>query len=391
MKLQPNAVSDRSWVWSTPADFSEQECKAERLALRFKNEDIAKQFKEKFEECQEILKNQASLMMPNQEGTEQEEEVKDHLTKVKATEGSWECAICMVRNDIGKVECAACGSLKPGVEPCLDQTIGGKPLFSSGSGATSSETGFTFGTSAPPSSSGFTFGSATPSSSAGISFGSGGRGFSFSSSGTTEGDAKPVFTFGSRTPSSWTGLTRESSAQSSGSGFTIGSATPSSGSEFTFGPSAPSSGSRFTFGSSVSSSGSGFTFGSAVPSSGKGFTFGSAAPPSGSGFTFGSAAPPSGSGFTFGSAAPSSGSGNTFGSSAPSSGTVTSYQLPVTSYQLPVSSRFSFPVQVSHLDQLHRPPVRVSHLDLVVQDFYLVRLGLLKVIQNPFFTFVTLD
>ena len=61
MSLQPNAGSDRSWVWSTHADFSEGECKAERLAVRFKNEDIAKQFKEKFEECQEMLRNKASL------------------------------------------------------------------------------------------------------------------------------------------------------------------------------------------------------------------------------------------------------------------------------------------------------------------------------------------
>ena len=59
MSLQPNAGSGRSWVWSTNADFSEGECKAERLAVRFKNEDIARQFKEKFEECQEMLNNQA--------------------------------------------------------------------------------------------------------------------------------------------------------------------------------------------------------------------------------------------------------------------------------------------------------------------------------------------
>ena len=58
MRLQPNAGSDRSWVWSTLADFSEQECRAEQLAVRFKTEEIANQFKEKFEECQEMLKQQ---------------------------------------------------------------------------------------------------------------------------------------------------------------------------------------------------------------------------------------------------------------------------------------------------------------------------------------------
>ena len=58
MRLQPNAGSDRSWVWSTLADFSEQECRAEQLAVRFKTEEIANQFKEKFEQCQEMLKQQ---------------------------------------------------------------------------------------------------------------------------------------------------------------------------------------------------------------------------------------------------------------------------------------------------------------------------------------------
>ena len=45
MTLQPNAGSDRSWVWSTLADFSEEEHKPERLAVKFKTEGIAKQSK----------------------------------------------------------------------------------------------------------------------------------------------------------------------------------------------------------------------------------------------------------------------------------------------------------------------------------------------------------
>ena len=205
MTLQPNAGSDRSWVWSTPADFSEQECKAERLAVRFKNEDIAKQFKEKFEECQEILKNQASLKLPIQEEAGQKEDVKeDILAKFKAAAGSWECDICMVRNDSDKVECAACGSPKPGVEPTQNQKTGEKPLFSFGSGAAPSGRGFTFGSSdGSPASGAFSFGSGATSSSSGISFGTGGTGVLFGSSGTTEGDEKPVFSFGASSGSSF--------------------------------------------------------------------------------------------------------------------------------------------------------------------------------------------
>ena len=142
MKLQPNAGSDRSWVWSTSADFSEQECKAEQLAVRFKSEDIAKQFKEKFEECQELLKNQTPVKTLQKE--QAQEEVKDDLvTKFKAAEGSWECDICMVRNDSDKVECAACGGLKPGAEPRQDQQKDTK-TFPFGSSAPSSGSAFLF-------------------------------------------------------------------------------------------------------------------------------------------------------------------------------------------------------------------------------------------------------
>ena len=172
MKLQPNAGSDRSWVWSTLADFSEQECKAEQLAVRFKSEDIAKQFKEKFEECQELLKNQTPVKTLEKE--EVQEEVKDDLvTKFKAAEGSWECDICLLRNDSDKVECRACEGLKPGAEPRQHQQKDTKT--------------FLFGSTAPSSDSVFSFGSASPST---------GAGFSFGSAGTSQCDER-VLPFGS--------------------------------------------------------------------------------------------------------------------------------------------------------------------------------------------------
>ena len=183
MSLQPNAGSDRSWVWSTHADFSEGECKAERLAVRFKNGDIAKQFKEKFEECQEMLKNQASLKPPVQKETVNTEGVKEDLL---SEEGSWECDTCMVRNGSDKLVCAACTSPKPGIKDSQDKKSEGKPIF--GSGATSSGTGFTFGSAAPSSGTGFIFGSDATLS---------GKGFVFGSTGTNKGSAKPFFSFGS--------------------------------------------------------------------------------------------------------------------------------------------------------------------------------------------------
>jgi len=37
LELKPNCGSDRAWVWSTPADFADEEQKSELLAIRFAN------------------------------------------------------------------------------------------------------------------------------------------------------------------------------------------------------------------------------------------------------------------------------------------------------------------------------------------------------------------
>ena len=141
MKLKPNAGSERSWVWSTMADFSEQECRAEQLAVRFKSKDIAKQFKEKFEECQEMLKN--STLMESRVQPKSTDAKEDLVAKFRLAEGSWECSACMVNNDSNKVACTACGSVK--AEPSQGQKEETKPLFEFGSGASFSGGGFTFG------------------------------------------------------------------------------------------------------------------------------------------------------------------------------------------------------------------------------------------------------
>jgi len=54
MKLSEHSGSDRAWVWTCPADFSEEEAKEEVFAIRFANSENARLFKEKFEESQEL-------------------------------------------------------------------------------------------------------------------------------------------------------------------------------------------------------------------------------------------------------------------------------------------------------------------------------------------------
>ena len=48
MELKPFPNSDRAWLWTTLADFSEEEAAAETLAVRFRTSEIASQFKETF-------------------------------------------------------------------------------------------------------------------------------------------------------------------------------------------------------------------------------------------------------------------------------------------------------------------------------------------------------
>ncbi|KAK7487906.1 hypothetical protein BaRGS_00020807 [Batillaria attramentaria] len=52
MQLKPNCGSDRAWVWSTLADYADEESKEELLAIRFANAENAQKFKSAFEEAQ---------------------------------------------------------------------------------------------------------------------------------------------------------------------------------------------------------------------------------------------------------------------------------------------------------------------------------------------------
>jgi Ran-binding protein 1 len=59
MKLEANSGSDRSWVYTCPADLSEDTPTKELLAIRFANADDAKAFKAQFESAQKA--NEAIL------------------------------------------------------------------------------------------------------------------------------------------------------------------------------------------------------------------------------------------------------------------------------------------------------------------------------------------
>merc|ERR1712146_28096 len=84
MKLEPNASSDRSWVYTCPADFADGEAKVELLAIRFANSDDANAFKAQFEAAQ---KANTALEAGEAAGEEKKEEEKKADEEDKAPEG----------------------------------------------------------------------------------------------------------------------------------------------------------------------------------------------------------------------------------------------------------------------------------------------------------------
>ncbi|XP_033102186.1 ran-specific GTPase-activating protein-like [Anneissia japonica] len=77
MELKANCDSDRAFVWNTPADFADEEPKAETLAIRFANAENAKKFKTAFEDCQQSLSNAEEKKDKEKPAEEEEKPVGD--------------------------------------------------------------------------------------------------------------------------------------------------------------------------------------------------------------------------------------------------------------------------------------------------------------------------
>ncbi|XP_034231265.1 ran-specific GTPase-activating protein-like [Thrips palmi] len=72
MTLTPSCGSERAWVWSCKADYADETPRAELLAIRFQNAEIAQRWKDKFEEAKEIVKK---YLGEEELGTEEDSEV----------------------------------------------------------------------------------------------------------------------------------------------------------------------------------------------------------------------------------------------------------------------------------------------------------------------------
>lgn len=83
-KLEPNAGSEKIWVWSVPDYADEEAGVVEQFALKFGQPEQAKIFQEKFNEACEI--NRKAFGLPEEEKTEEKEEEAEEAEEEEKTE-----------------------------------------------------------------------------------------------------------------------------------------------------------------------------------------------------------------------------------------------------------------------------------------------------------------
>eukprot|EP00092_Neocalanus_flemingeri_P036782 GFUD01040043.1.p1 GENE.GFUD01040043.1~~GFUD01040043.1.p1 ORF type:complete len:2751 (-),score=928.30 GFUD01040043.1:212-8194(-) len=232
MKLDKMNANKKARIWGAQ-DFADEELKTEKFCIRFKTEEQADNFEQKFLEAAEASKDAVSPVKetkkessPNPGGTT--------LAQFAAAQkqSSWECGGCLTRNDNSKIQCLACEGPKPGceeeVEKLKEAVKPAAPIMTIGASG-----GFKFGGAAPASStgSGFNLSSSTSATASGFSFGTpsttsvSASGFSFgtqtaTSTVATTSAASTGFSFG--TPKSSAGTSTSESKQSVG-GFSFNS------------------------------------------------------------------------------------------------------------------------------------------------------------------------
>nr|XP_034306449.1 RANBP2-like and GRIP domain-containing protein 5/6 isoform X2 [Crassostrea gigas] len=78
LKFQPMLTSETAWCW-VGQDFSDNEAKLEQLAVKFKSIELAKEFKDKIDECQKnLIENPPTVSAePQQSGTTSQESLEE--------------------------------------------------------------------------------------------------------------------------------------------------------------------------------------------------------------------------------------------------------------------------------------------------------------------------
>nr|CAD7443293.1 unnamed protein product [Timema bartmani] len=148
LELKPLSSSDRAWSWCAQ-DFSEGELRVETLAIKFKTQEQAHEFKRLIDKVQgEMASCTASphqgppawkcpdCMFPNADDASHCRSCKKRLPRsgaespklavplnpnrlpkltevIRPKEGSWECGTCYLINEGSDIRCVACDSVKP--------------------------------------------------------------------------------------------------------------------------------------------------------------------------------------------------------------------------------------------------------------------------------------
>jgi len=103
LELKTNCGSDRAWVWSTPADFADEEPKPELLAIRFANAENAQKFHEVFEQAKKIM----SQRLPGSgNGEKNTSTIQEDNEEAKTTDGNSEKAADQVSEKLKKLNVA---------------------------------------------------------------------------------------------------------------------------------------------------------------------------------------------------------------------------------------------------------------------------------------------
>ena len=114
MTLSPMANSERSWVWFTSCDVSEGTPKPEKFAAKFKNKDIAEEFREAFEE--------------NKVNKTSEEEVpatplaRETDPSPLPSKNTWDCPECLVTGLTGD-RCPCCSAVRIGSDTVSESNV----------------------------------------------------------------------------------------------------------------------------------------------------------------------------------------------------------------------------------------------------------------------------
>ncbi|XP_047739959.1 E3 SUMO-protein ligase RanBP2 isoform X2 [Hyalella azteca] len=184
--------SDKALSWIAN-DFAESEVIRENFTIKFKTPELANNFKVKFENAQQMLREKAVPSSTLTEDSKSQDSVtkdasntkpqssKSLMDMFKPAAGSWECDTCLLRNNADSVTCASCQSLKPGtsaaevtVKPSKD-AVQTSISFGIPSSASASATSFTpafkFGLASGPTPA-FSFGLPTTSTSTSASLSS---------------------------------------------------------------------------------------------------------------------------------------------------------------------------------------------------------------------------